>query len=289
MGLHQGSTVERQFTFKPSIARQPSSTPAEYARFYRPGALAGVEFFQGRFTRHSFARHAHPNHYCIALVLEGTLLLETRSGHHVMTAGSGIVFEPGVAHAGASPPGASFACRVLYCSPSHISAVTPCVPHFADIPFRNAQLSKLLVELHDLVASGQAGAFTNLFWSALRTLFDTAAIAPAAPQVHPAVAKSIGLLRRGDLPLAETSLTSLAHHVALHPVYLSRLFTRATGMPPVAYLRSVRLQEAKNRLGIGESLSHLAVDLGFTDQSHFSREFKRSFGLTPGVYARQLS
>lgn len=268
---------------------RPDAPVAEYARVYRPNALEGVEFFQGRFGHHRFARHSHPNQYCIALVLEGTLLLETRSGCHVMTAGSSIVFEPGVAHAGASPTGKTFACRVLYCSPKHIATVTSPIPRFADVPARNPRLFELLVALHELVERGQTEASVQLFWTALTTLFETAAIGPAMPPMHPAVARLIQLLDRGDLPLAEASLASLAEHAALHPVYLSRLFTRTTGMPPQAYLRSVRLQEAKNRLGPNVPLSHLAVDLGFADQSHFSREFKRSFGLAPGAYARQLS
>jgi AraC-like DNA-binding protein len=65
---------------------------------------------------------------------------------------------------------------------------------------------------------------------------------------------------------------------------LTRRFRRATGLPPHAYRVACRLNEARRRLRLGEPIAGIAADLGFADQSHFGRWFKRAFGATPRSY-----
>lgn len=54
------------------------------------------------------------------------------------------------------------------------------------------------------------------------------------------------------------------------------------------YLVQRRLQKAKKLIHHGVSLSDVAVDCGFTDQSHLNRHFKRSQGATPGAYQKMV-
>jgi hypothetical protein len=64
-----------------------------------------------------------------------------------------------------------------------------------------------------------------------------------------------------------------------------RSFRSATGLTPGAYLRQLRVQKSRRLLGPGGlSLAELAAQLGFADQSHFTREFRRVFGITPGRF-----
>jgi AraC family transcriptional regulator, chemosensory pili system protein ChpD len=94
-----------------------------------------------------------------------------------------------------------------------------------------------------------------------------------------------------DRMLAESSdlpaLDELAAFVGLSPVQLLRAFTRAYGLPPFRWLNGQRLLMGRKALQMGrKDLADLAIELGFADQSHFTRRFSAMFGVSPAVYAR---
>jgi AraC-like DNA-binding protein len=55
-------------------------------------------------------------------------------------------------------------------------------------------------------------------------------------------------------------------------------------MPPHEYQVQVRIMKAKTFLRLGRSISETASLVGFVDQSHFTRHFKRLVGITPGKF-----
>jgi AraC family transcriptional regulator len=85
------------------------------------------------------------------------------------------------------------------------------------------------------------------------------------------------------------SLRELAREVGVHPVHLARTFRRFEHASIGEHLRSLRVEFARSRLVSGaEPLSHIALEAGFSDQSHFTRVFKRMTGVTPGRYRKQF-
>jgi AraC-like DNA-binding protein len=80
------------------------------------------------------------------------------------------------------------------------------------------------------------------------------------------------------------TLAELAATVGLDGFHLTRTFTRAIGMPPHAYHLQQRLRTAQGRLAAGEGVTDVAQALGFADQAHLTRLFKRLTGVTPGRY-----
>jgi AraC family chemosensory pili system transcriptional regulator ChpD len=60
-------------------------------------------------------------------------------------------------------------------------------------------------------------------------------------------------------------------------------------LPPLAWALDRRLIEARRRLRGAESLAAIALDLGFADQAHFTRAFRKVSGLTPGAYRKRAS
>ena len=81
------------------------------------------------------------------------------------------------------------------------------------------------------------------------------------------------------------TLAELARQLRLHPVYLSRAFRDHTGSSFSRCATEARVRYAARRLGDpAASLAEIALDAGFTDQSHFTRVFKRETGTTPGAY-----
>ncbi|MFQ4144914.1 AraC family transcriptional regulator [Chlorogloeopsis sp. ULAP02] len=80
----------------------------------------------------------------------------------------------------------------------------------------------------------------------------------------------------------DLSLEVLAQTVNLSPSHLRRLFKQATGMAPHQYLIHLRVNRAKELLLTRSfSINEVAVEVGFADQSHLHRHFKRIFGVTP--------
>jgi AraC-like DNA-binding protein len=74
----------------------------------------------------------------------------------------------------------------------------------------------------------------------------------------------------------------------LNADYFSRLFKTHTGLAPKAWLLETRLQQASRLLDFGDkSVAEVAADCGFNCPFHFSRTFKRRFGIPPAGY-RQL-
>jgi AraC family transcriptional regulator len=85
------------------------------------------------------------------------------------------------------------------------------------------------------------------------------------------------------------TLGALAAEVDVHPSHLARSFVRFHGCSVGELVRRLRLDHARELLRTSErGLSEIALTLGFADQSHFSRSFKRRFGVTPGGYRRSL-
>jgi AraC family transcriptional regulator len=81
------------------------------------------------------------------------------------------------------------------------------------------------------------------------------------------------------------SLGEIASEVGLHPSHLARTFRAHVGESIGEHGRRLRLEWAAERLVCSdEGLAEIAGQAGFSDQSHFTREFKRRFGVTPGRY-----
>jgi AraC family transcriptional regulator len=79
------------------------------------------------------------------------------------------------------------------------------------------------------------------------------------------------------------TLAEMAAVVRLNPYHFARQFKAATGLPPHQYVILRRVERAKQLLHAGTdlSLAEVAAHAGFSDQSQFSRHFKRFAGLTP--------
>jgi AraC family transcriptional regulator len=82
---------------------------------------------------------------------------------------------------------------------------------------------------------------------------------------------------------AELTLDALATVAQLSPYHFARLFKNSTGLPPHRYIIARRVERAKELLRGGDRLplAEVATEVGFADQGHFTRHFKRLVGVTP--------
>jgi signal transduction histidine kinase/DNA-binding LacI/PurR family transcriptional regulator/DNA-binding response OmpR family regulator len=81
----------------------------------------------------------------------------------------------------------------------------------------------------------------------------------------------------------------IASHLSVNEQYLSRCFNKEIGIGPMAYLSRYRIQRAKRLLEAGTmSITQVALEVGFSSQSYFSRIFQQETGLTPTEYQNGL-
>jgi transcriptional regulator GlxA family with amidase domain len=83
----------------------------------------------------------------------------------------------------------------------------------------------------------------------------------------------------------DLSLDDLALSVYLSRWHLSHLFKDEVGIPPAHYLKSLKMTEAKKLLETSPmSVKQIILKLGIRDKSHFERDFKKAYGLTPSQH-----
>lgn len=85
-----------------------------------------------------------------------------------------------------------------------------------------------------------------------------------------------------DIPLQ-----TLSELVKLSRSYFSRAFKISTGLAPHRWLLQARIRKAKQLLlEADHPLAQIAIEVGFADQAHFTRTFRREVGESPGAWQR---
>lgn len=91
-----------------------------------------------------------------------------------------------------------------------------------------------------------------------------------------------------DRHAEHVSIGDVAATVRVHPVHLARVFRSFYACTPGDFLRQRRLERGATLLReTTHPISDVALSAGFVDQSHFTRAFKRAFGLTPAGFRRR--
>lgn len=84
------------------------------------------------------------------------------------------------------------------------------------------------------------------------------------------------------------TLAELARSVDREAAYVAATFKKAYGTSVGTYLREWRLWQARARMERGDaSLADIALECGYADQSHFARQFRQLFAITPSAYRRR--
>ena len=79
----------------------------------------------------------------------------------------------------------------------------------------------------------------------------------------------------------DITLNALAKTAHVSKYHFLRLFKNHTGLTPHQYIIAGRVCKAKTLVMQGEALSHVALEAGFSDQSHFIRAFRKIYGYSP--------
>lgn len=268
---------------------------AEFARMYFAPDFAGMELLTARFWSHAYTPHVHDT-FAIAVIEAGVERFRCGAASYEAPAGTVVVVPPGQVHDGQRGCDAGWSYRVLYPPPELLGALIAelrdgdaRVPVFDRVVFEDAALFASLRRLHAALIACSDPLLRSAAWrEAMTPLLRHAGVREPATGGEDAAVGKVKEMLRADT-CAELTLDHLAREVGLSPWHLNRVFSRRVGLPPHAWRNQWRLAQAKALLRQGIPPAEVAVQLGFADQSHLHRHFKRAFGVTPGVFAQRKS
>ncbi len=268
----------------------------DWVGVYRNSHL-DIEMLQGHFVEQSFSVHMH-DYYVIGLIDQGTQSFSHRGTKYVTPQGGLVFLNPGEAHTGEAVDGDGFKYYALYPTITHIKRIVSDltgrdseIPLFKNIRVDDLKLAKQLQQLHTALRSdisplqsecmlvclltSLVKSYADIRFSEIPVGKEYKAIEMAKEYIHANWSKRV-------------TLSELAQIIGLSRYYFLRLFSHVIGMPPHAYLESVRFIHAKQLIKVGLPLNDISYATGFSDQSHFTNRFKKYLGVTPGQYAKGL-
>lgn len=85
----------------------------------------------------------------------------------------------------------------------------------------------------------------------------------------------------------KATLGGAAAAAGISPAYFSRIFRSEMGVRFIDYVNNLRVEKVKDILNCGGTIADAAAEVGFFDQSHLTRTFKKITGISPGEYRKK--
>ncbi|HNX58354.1 MAG TPA: AraC family transcriptional regulator [Spirochaetota bacterium] len=248
------------------------------------------------YSAQRFARHSHEE-LPVGVIGSGSLGFRYRGGEIAAHRGMISIANPDDPHNGYALDGRGWSYRMFYLSPALVrsAAEEVCgrgitVPLFREGAIHDDRLASRLLSLHRRFESSCApdiGAEETLL-DVLRDLIASHSTDKTADRKsgrERAMVRKVTEYIRANAARSIT-LGELSDLAGLSPFYLSRSFHDATGLPPSEYLTQIRVRRARTLLAGDSSLAQIALAVGFSDQSHFTRRFRSIEGITPAAYRK---
>lgn len=269
-------------------------TGKDFLRLFNPQMVHGMELLQAELVSHKFCKHMHEA-YTIGINLSGhgSFLCHGET-HHAYIGGINLI-NPGEVHTGQAESDMGWDYRAIYLEVPLIKSIISKLgwskielPYFSVTILRDDYLQQLLYQFVEALGNRYVDRleldslmlrfFAELFHRYSKNKYEATKIGIEKTSVM----KAIDYLH--DHYKSDISIDELANFVNLSPYYLIRVFHRELGIAPYGYLLNIRLLKAKSALRGTKTITEVAVETGFYDQSHFTKSFKRVFGVTPGQY-----
>jgi AraC-like DNA-binding protein len=237
----------------------------------------------------SFATHAYPPHvhdvWTLFLVDAGGVRYDLDRHERAAEPSKVSVLPPGVVHDGRPATPGGYRKRVVYLEPSVLG--TELTGAAVDRPWiADAALRRDVSRLHDALgcADDALEAETRLAFVARRVRH---ALRRAEPRREPIPDRHVAARMRDYLAahaFEPVTLAAAAAAVGAGETHAAHSFVDVFGIAPHAYVLGRRLEAARDRILAGQPLADVAAEVGFYDQAHLTRRFRRFLGTTPGRF-----
>ena len=230
---------------------------------------------QAYYVEHAFPRHSH-DYYVICVIRRGLQSFMHAGAKHFTPPGGTILINPGAVHTGETTDEYGFEMVCLYPTTAHMQNIVleltgreGVIPFFNEVRIDQPWVEHNILSLYQALAQETSpleceSRFTLTLAQLVKRFADLCVNQGRLGHEREAVRRA---RRYIDECFAQgITLTQLAEHVSLSPYYLLRVFRAEVGMPPYAYLESVRIRQAQQLI-----------------EAH---RFKQIIGVTPGQYAQ---
>lgn len=262
-------------------------------QYIRPEGVGEVEIQAVMNSDHSFPNHTHPVHSVGIMDAGGCYCRQPGMGSSFVRAGEIALFNPGLVHSGVitNPETrisywvVSFGEDVLEKAARDLADADG-LPEFRSVVVQDRLVGNVLRQLSKTIVCRQErlALDTALSRASAALLSRHCEIRPrVGPDAEPrAVSRAKEFLH--DNLSAKVTLEELSAVAGLSRYHLLRVFRKTLGLPPHSYHTQLRIEHAKRLLRTGLPFSEVALESGFSDQSHFSNTFRRYTGATPSQY-----
>lgn len=268
-------------------------SPTERTRFWRTNELGPVEWLAAEYRTHRFTRHWHDT-YALGTVEIGGETFIARGERHYVRHGSLVLLNPGDIHDGETADPTGWRYRMLYPAREVLAHVASAIagrpapaPHFRRAVVEDPEAAQLMLAAHHAAERSRSALEreTRLMeaLALLVTRHGDPAPLPAKTNGDRASIRRVRDLIEGGLG-EDLALETLAAEARMSSWHFLRVFRRETGATPHLYVLQRRLARARRLLEAGEPPAAVAAATGFTDQSHLTNRFRRTYGVTPAVF-----
>lgn len=268
----QGPTVRRGI-----VKQQGAQQAARRAAFLQDQRRPVVAMAATYAPESTSSRHAHRRGQFI-LQMAGVTSMMTEHGNFVVPPGHGLWIPDGTVHQ--SRAWGEIEVQTIYVDPD-------CVPDYPQrcrllrgSPLLQALMAEVVGMPTNYDEAGRDGRVVDLLLGEIGRMPEVALHLPL-PQDARLAAICESVLADSSSPL---TLDDCALRMGLSRRTLTRLFRRETGYSFSGWRQRVRLLEALARLGTGEAVTSVALDVGYDSPSAFTAMFKRELGAPPRSY-----
>ena len=244
----------------------------------------GIERAEVHLAACAFEPHRHDT-YAIGITTAGVQTFRYRGSRRVCLPGQLHVLHPDELHDGAAGTDEGFGYRILYIPPDLVrdalgGAELPFVADPVQEPIpATRRIASLLIDIDEPINELTSAEIATAVADSLVSLSGKARHRQARIDLT-----AVQLVREYlTVHACEPTPASTLEQVAgIDRFTIARHFRWAFGTSPDRYRTLRRLAVARAAIEGGRSLARTAAEAGFADQSHMTRQFKRTYGLTPG-------